>query len=61
MLRFILDVLLLKRLIDSPGVRRFVLIAFALLLALVVLFTANLFLTLPERTSPSHVEHHSTH
>ena len=60
MLRFILDVLLLRQLIESPLVRRFVLIVFALLFAVVLVFTAYLFLTLQERTSAYHVQHHSS-
>jgi hypothetical protein len=60
MLRFILDILLLRQLIESPLIRRFVLIAFVLLLGIVVLFTAHVFLTLPERTSGRHVQHHSS-
>jgi hypothetical protein len=60
MLQFILDVLLLRRLIESRFVRRFVLTVFALLLAVVLVFTAYLFLTLSERTAGHHVQHHSS-
>jgi hypothetical protein len=55
MLRFVLDVLLLRRLIESSSVRRAVLIIFALLFVVVLLYTANLFLTLNERVSARHV------
>ena len=61
MLRFILDVLLLRRLIESRSVRRAVLIMFAALFVVVLLYTANLFLTLSERTSGHHVQPYSTH
>ena len=61
MLRFVLDVLLLRRLIESRSARRFVLFCFIALLAVVLLYTANLFLTLPERTSGHHVHPHSSH
>ena len=60
MLRFILDVLLLRRLIDSPGIRRFVLVAIALLALVAFAYTLNLFVTLPERTSGHYVQHHSS-
>ena len=61
MLRFVLDVLLLRRLIESRSVRRFVLVAIGALLLVVLVYTVNLFLTLPERTSGHHVQHHSSH
>ena len=61
MLGFILDVLLLRQLIKSRSVRRAVLFAFVVLLVVVLVYTANLFLTLPERTSGHHVQHNSTH
>ena len=55
MLRFILDVLLLRQLIESRSVRRAVLFALAVLFVVVLFYTVNLFLTLPERTSGHHV------
>jgi hypothetical protein len=61
MLRFILDVLLLRQLIESRSVRRAVLFVFVVLLVVVLVYTANLFLTLPERTSGHHVQSHSSH
>jgi hypothetical protein len=61
MLRFVLDVLLLRRLIESRSVRRIVLFCFVALLLVVLLYTANLFRTLPERTSGHHVQPHSSH
>jgi len=59
MLRFILDVLLLRRLIASRPVRRMLLIAFGLLFFVVVVYTINLVLTLPERTT-GHVHSRSS-
>jgi hypothetical protein len=61
MLRFLLNVLLLRRLIESRTIRRVVLIAFALLCVVVFLYTLNLFLTLPERVNAPHVHAHSSH
>ena len=61
MLRFVLDVLLLRRLVESSSVRRALLIIFALLFVVVLLYTANLFLTLNERSQTPHVHAHSTH
>jgi len=51
MLRFVLDVLLLRRLIGSHSLRRAVLIVLGLLFLVVAIYTVNLVLTLPERTS----------
>ena len=61
MLRFILDVLLLRQLIESRSVRRAVLFVFAVLFVVVLVYTVNLFLTLPERTSGHHVQSHFSH
>jgi hypothetical protein len=61
MLRFILDVLLLRQLIESRSVRRAALFIFAVLFVVVLVYTVNLFLTLPERTSGHHVQPNSTH
>lgn len=61
MLQFILDVLLLRRLVESRPIRRFVLFVFALLFAVVLVFTAYIFLTLPGRTTGHYVQHHSSH
>jgi hypothetical protein len=61
MLRFVLDVLLLRRLVESSSVRRALLIIFALLFGVVLLYTANLFLTLNKRSQTPHVHAHSTH
>jgi len=61
MLRFILDVLLLRGLMKSRAIRRTVLIGFAVLFLIVFAYTVNLFLTLPERTSGHHVQPHATH
>ena len=50
MLRFVLNVLLLRRLIASRSLRRAVALGFGLLLLIVTIYTVNLVLTLPERT-----------
>jgi hypothetical protein len=59
-LRFILDVLLLRRLIESRSIRRAILVAFTLLFVVVLIYTVDLFLTLPERVQAPHVHTHST-
>jgi len=51
MLRFVLNVLLLRRLIASRSLRRAVLLGFGLLLLIVTIYTVNLVLSFPERTS----------
>jgi hypothetical protein len=51
MLRFVLNVLLLRRLIASRSLRRAVVLGFGLLFLIVTIYTVNLVLTLPERTS----------
>ena len=61
MLRFILDVLLLRQLIESRAVRRVVLFIFVMLVVVVLVYTANLFLTFLERTSGHHVQHKFSH
>ena len=61
MLRFILEGRLLRRLWTVKPLK-FILFTFLCLLFVVVLiYTANLFLTLPERTSGHHVQPNSTH
>jgi hypothetical protein len=61
MLTFLFSFLLLRRLGISKPLRRALLLAIAVLFAIVLVYTANLFLTLEERTSASHVHSHSTH
>ena len=52
---FLFSFLLLRRLGISKPLRRALLLAMAVLVALAVIYTVNLFLTLEERTSPYHV------
>jgi hypothetical protein len=52
---FIVSFLLLRRLEVSEPLRRALLLAIAVLFAIVVIYTVNLFLTLEERTSSYHV------
>ncbi len=58
---FIVSFLLLRRLGISKPLRRALLLAMAVLFAVVLIYTANLFLTLEERTSAPHVHTHSSH
>ena len=58
---FIFSFLLLRRLGLSKPLRRALLLAIAVLFAIVMVYTANLFLTLEERTSAPHVHTHSSH
>ena len=58
---FLFSFLLLRRLGLSKPIR-YVLVVFMLgLIAVVLIYTANLFLTLEERTSAPHVHTHSSH
>jgi hypothetical protein len=52
---FIISFLLLRRLGDSKPLRRALLLTIAVLFAIVVIYTMNLFLVLEERTSTYHV------
>ena len=58
---FLFSFLLLRRLGLSKPLRRVLLLAIAVLFAIVLIYTANLFLTLEERTSAPHVHSHSSH
>jgi hypothetical protein len=58
---FVFSFLLLRRLGLSKPLRRVLLLAIAVLFAIVLIYTANLFLTLEERTSAPHVHTHSSH
>jgi hypothetical protein len=58
---FIFSFLFLRRLGISKPLRRALLLAIAVLFAIALVYTANLFLTLEERTSASHVHTHSSH
>ena len=58
---FLFSFLLLRRLGLSKPIR-YVLVVFMLgLIAVVLIYTASLFLTLEERTSAPHVHTHSSH
>jgi hypothetical protein len=58
---FLFSFLLLRRLGISKPLRRALLLAIAVLFTIVIVYTANLFLTLEERTSAPHVHTHSSH
>ncbi len=61
MFTYLLSFLLLKR-FGLPKPLRYLILIFLAGLAIVVLaYTANLFLTLSERTSGHHVQQHSNH
>jgi hypothetical protein len=53
--------LLLRRLGVSEPLRRALLLAIAVLFAIVLVYTANLFITLKERTNALHVHTHSSY
>ena len=61
MLTFIVSFLLLRRLGVSKPLRRVLLLVIAVLFAIVLVYTAILFLTLEERTNAPHVHTHSSH
>jgi hypothetical protein len=58
---FLFSFLFLRRLGISKPLRRALLLAIAVLFAVVLVYTTNLFLTLEERTSAPHVHTHSSH
>ena len=61
MLAYIMGLLLLSK-FGLPKPLRYAFLVLILGLVIVVLiYTVNLFITLPERTSGHHVQHHSTH
>jgi hypothetical protein len=61
MLTFIFSFLLFRRLGISKRMRRALLLTIAVLFTIVLVYTANLFLTLEERTSAPHVHTHNAH
>jgi hypothetical protein len=61
MLRYILGILLLRRLGLSRPLRYAFLSALAVLSIIVLIYTTNLFLTLEQRTSAPHVHTNSPH
>lgn len=61
MWQYILGILLLRRLGLARPLRIFLLSVLAILSIIVLVYTANLFLTLEQRTSAPHVHAHSAH
>ena len=61
MLRFILDVLLLRRFISSRPAMRVVSVVFIVLLILGVIYAAVIFSVAEKRMDTPHVHAHSTH
>jgi len=61
MLRYLLTIKLLSRMLQFKSVHRILLTILAILFIVSMIYTANLFLTLSERTSPRHEHTHSPH
>ena len=61
MFSYIIGLLLLSKFGIPKPIRYALLALVAGLLIVVFIYTVNLFLTLPERTSGHHVQRHSTH
>jgi hypothetical protein len=61
MFEYIFGILLLRRLGLSRPLRYAFLLTLAVLAIVVLIYTANLFLTLEQRTSAPNVHTHSTH
>ena len=61
MLRYLLTIKLLSRTFQLKSVHRILLTILAILFIVSMIYTANLFLTLSERTSPHHEHTHSPH
>jgi hypothetical protein len=61
MWQYILGILLLRRLGLARPLRYFFLSVLAVLSIVILIYTANLFLTLEQRTSVPHVHTHSAH
>ena len=61
MLRFILDVLILRRFINSRPAMRVVSVVFIMLLILGVIYAAVIFNVVETRMDTPHVHAHSTH
>jgi hypothetical protein len=61
MLRFILDVLLLRKLIDSPFARFLAAVFFVGCLLAGIVYAGIVFHAVSERSSAPHVHTHSTH
>jgi hypothetical protein len=60
-LKYVVGILTLQRLGLARPLRFLFLVVLGLLTIIVAVYTVNLFLTLPERTSSHHVQRHSTH
>jgi hypothetical protein len=61
MFKYVIGILTLQRLGLARPLRFLFLIVLGLLAIIAIIYTANLFLTLPERTSGHYVQHNSTH
>lgn len=61
MFSYIIGILLLSKFGLPKPIRYIILTLLGGILILVLVYTANLFLTLPERTSGHHVQHNSSH
>ncbi len=61
MLSYIFGFLLLRKFGIPKPIRYALLVLIAGLVIVVLVYTVNLFLTLPERTSGHYVQHNSTH
>ena len=61
MLRYLLTVKLLSRTLQFRFLHRALLTILAILFIVSMIYTANLFLTISERTSPHHEHTHSPH
>ncbi len=61
MWQYIVGILLLRRLGLTRPLRSVFLLVLAVLSIIVLIYTADLFLTLEERTSAPHVHSHSSH
>ena len=60
MFKYVIGILTLQRLGLARPLRLFFLVCLALLFVVALAYTANLFLTLTERTSGHHVQHNSS-
>jgi hypothetical protein len=60
MFKYVIGILTLQRLGLARPLRIAFLFVLGFLAIVVAIYTANLFLTLPERTSEHHVQHHAT-
>jgi hypothetical protein len=61
MFKYVIGILTLQRLGLARPLRLAFLLILAVLTLTVIAYTVNLFVTLPERTSGHHVQHHFAH